>query len=692
MSTENEEMTLFERLGGAPSIEAVVDEFYRRVPADPLLAEFFVGVDMAKLRNQQIAFFTQATGGPQIYKGADMKRAHAHLKIKEMHFNKVAMHLIETLRHFEVPQEMIDEVIALVAPLAKEIIQTVEEPKKETIMTETTPKSTPPKAPVPPVRSAPTQDEVLERNLELTDLRGQIAAINKSQAVIEFNLDGTIITANDNFLGAMGYTLDEVKGKHHRIFVEAEYAKSPDYVQFWKTLGEGNFQSAEFKRLGKGGKEIWIQASYNPIFDQNGKPFKVVKFATDITEMFKQRAINVRYASMSENSPINIMFADKDLFIRYMNVASTKTLKTLEQLLPCKVDEMIGQNIDIFHKDPSYQRGVLADPAKNLPRKAHIQVGPETLDLLVSAIYDDKKQFLGSMVTWEVITQRLAAEKREKDLADSLKKTMDTVAKNSQSLSSAAEELSTVAQQMSSNSEETSVQSNTVAAATEQVSKSVETVASSSEEMSASVKEIAGNAAQAAKVATEAVRVAEETNKTINELGKSSLEIGKVIKVITSIAQQTNLLALNATIEAARAGEAGKGFAVVANEVKELAKQTAAATEDISQKIEAIQGNTKGAVDAISQITQVIGQINTIQTTIASAVEEQSATTREIARNSSEAAKGTQEIAKNIANVSIAAKSTTEGASNTLMAANELARLASELMKVVNDSGMATKK
>ena len=206
--------------------------------------------------------------------------------------------------------------------------------------------------------------------------------------------------------------------------------------------------------------------------------------------------------------------------------------------------------------------------------------------------------------------------------------------------------------------------------------------------MSASVHEIAKNANEATKVANDAVRVAGETNSTIAKLGVSSEEIGQVIKVITGIAQQTNLLALNATIEAARAGEAGKGFAVVANEVKELAKQTATATEDIGHKIEAIQNDTKGAISAITQISQVISRINDISTTIASAVEEQSATTNEIARNASEAARGSTEISRNISNVSIAAKNTSEGAMNTLSAATELSKLASDLKRVVEQAKM----
>lgn len=421
------------------------------------------------------------------------------------------------------------------------------------------------------------------------------------------------------------------------------------------------------------------------MFDTDGKPYKVIKFATEITDTVRQRIINSRYAGMAENSPINIMFADPDLRIQYMNPASTKTLGRLQHLLPIPVDKMVGQSIDLFHKNPAYQRGVLSDP-KNLPRQAKIEVGPETLDLLVSGIYDQDKKYLGSMVTWSIITEKLAQDRREKELSEGLKSTLGVVNQNAQAMAAAAEELTAVSQQMSSNSEETAAQSNVVASAAEQVSKNVATVATSAEEMSASVREIAKNANDAAKVATDAVKVASDTNKTVAKLGESSIEIGKVIKVITSIAQQTNLLALNATIEAARAGEAGKGFAVVANEVKELAKQTATATEDISQKIEAIQTDTKGAVTAIEEISSIIGKINDISNTIASAVEEQSATTSEIARNATEAAKGSTEISKNIANVSLAAKNTTEGANNTLSAATELSKLAADLKRVVDQA------
>jgi methyl-accepting chemotaxis protein len=247
--------------------------------------------------------------------------------------------------------------------------------------------------------------------------------------------------------------------------------------------------------------------------------------------------------------------------------------------------------------------------------------------------------------------------------------------------------LTSVSQQMGSNAKETSIKANAVAAAAEQVTQSMQSVGTASEEMTASIREIAKNAHEAAKVATSAVRSAESTHATMAKLGQSSAEIGEVVKVITSIAQQTNLLALNATIEAARAGEAGKGFAVVANEVKELAKETAKATEGISRKIELIQANTSGAIETISQIGGIIAQINDISNTIASAVEEQAATTNEIARNVAEAVRGSAQVTENITAVATAAKSTTSGAAGTQQEAEELAQMAAGLQKLVGRAG-----
>jgi methyl-accepting chemotaxis protein len=510
--------------------------------------------------------------------------------------------------------------------------------------------------------------DITKSELQSADYRGQLEAISKVQAVIEFDLDGTIRTANDNFLATLGYRLDEIQGKHHSMFVESDYRSSAEYRRFWEDLAAGKANASRFKRIGRGGKEIWIQASYNPIFDMDGRPFKVVKYATDITEAVKQEQINIRFAGMVENTPAGLMFADRSHVIRYVNPQVQKVLSAVESYLPVRVSQLVGSSMEVFEKSPNQLRRLLEDPAK-LPNRSVVNMGSFAIELVLSAIYDSSGHHIGSMAAWTDITQKV--------------ETSQTLERNAESLAAASEELSAVAKQMTANSDETTKQSAIVSTATEQVTSNVSSVAAAAEEMSATVREIAKNASEAAKVATAAVRAADETNKTVAELGGSSVEIGKVIKVITSIAQQTNLLALNATIEAARAGEAGKGFAVVANEVKELAKQTAAATEDISQKIEAIQNNTKGAVTAIRQIGEIIGQINDFQNTIASAVEEQAATTNEIARNASEAAKSSQAIAGNINAVTTAARNTSEGAANTLSSAEELARLAGELRALI---------
>jgi len=454
-----------------------------------------------------------------------------------------------------------------------------------------------------------------------------------------------------------------------------------------------------------------------------------------VKELEAQQREAVKLQQMIDNAPINVMYCDKDFVIRYANETSKRTLQGLEKYLPIRVADLVGSSVDVFHKNPGHQRRMLSDP-RNLPHRAQIQLGPETLSLLVSAILDPQGEYIGPMLTWEVITEKLAAEKREaesmrreKEQAEELRRKVDLlldvvnaasrgdltrevevqgedalgrmgvglaklittmrtsvsgIASNATALGAASEELSAVSKQMAANADETTQQANVVSAATEEVNRNVQTVATGAEEMSASIREIAKNASEAARVATTAVRVAETTNSVVAKLGDSSADIGKVIKVITSIAQQTNLLALNATIEAARAGEAGKGFAVVANEVKELAKETAKATEDISQKIETIQTDTRSAVGAIAQISQIINQINDIQTTIAGAVEEQTATTNEITRNVSDAARGSGEIAQNITGVARAASQTSSGASDTERASTELSRMAAELQRMVS--------
>ncbi|MBN9420163.1 MAG: GAF domain-containing protein [Candidatus Eremiobacteraeota bacterium] len=442
-----------------------------------------------------------------------------------------------------------------------------------------------------------------------------------------------------------------------------------------------------------------------------------------------------RIYSMMENAPVAIMACDLDLNITYMNPATRSTLKKIEQHLPVRVEQMMGMSIDIFHRHPEHQRKILRDP-RNLPHHAKITVADETMDLTINAMLDDKGQYIGPMLTWELITSKVRAEEAERqrlererkdaeELAAKVDSILSTVTANAAgdltreievlgddpigqvgrglsklvhdlrdslrdirhnvlTVSSAAEQLTATSKQMQTNSGESSSQAISASSAGEQVNQNIQMVASASEEMTASIREIAKSAHQAARVSTSAVEVANATNQTISKLGDSSLEIGKVIKVISSIAQQTNLLALNATIEAARAGEAGRGFAVVANEVKELAKETAKATEDITHKIEAIQSDSTGAVQAIASITQIIHEISDIANTIAGAVEQQSATTSEISRSVSEAAKGSGEISHAIAQVATAAENSRMGADETLQAAQSLSQLAGQLQAMIS--------
>jgi methyl-accepting chemotaxis protein len=453
-------------------------------------------------------------------------------------------------------------------------------------------------------------------------------------------------------------SVDEIIGANIDVF-----HKTPEHQR--KLLADpANLPHQATIQLGEDYLDLLVTANVSSDGEYLG-PMVTWSVVTEKVKMEEQQQI---LQTMVDNMPINAIVANKNLEITYQNPESYKTLKSLQHLLPISVDEIVGANIDIFHKAPEHQRKLLSDPA-NLPHSARIQLGDDYLDLLVNPMMNKNGDYLGPMVTWAVATGKVK-------VADDFERDIKGVV---QIVTAAATEMQASSKSLADTSETTARQSQVVASASEEATKNVETVSSAAEELTASISEIARRVMEQSDMTSQAVEEADKTNVTIEELQVSSEEIGQVIKVITSIAQQTNLLALNATIEAARAGEAGKGFAVVANEVKELARQTAKATEEISQKISAIQSATGGANEAIQSIRERIGTINEISTTIASAVEEQTAATNEISRNVNEAARGTMEVTENITGVSRAAEEAGKGAGDIMAAADGLAEESSRL-------------
>lgn len=419
--------------------------------------------------------------------------------------------------------------------------------------------------------SRPSGASCVELQHQLDQALAKIAAIDQSNAVIEFALDGTILEANQNFLEVMGYTREEIVGQNHQIFVDPQYAQSEQYRDFWELLRSGKFHSQRFRRYGKGGKEIFIQATYNPVFGLDGKPEKVIKIATDVTAEVHLQKESERLMHMVECLPINLMFADNDLIIRYINPASYRTFESLAHLLPVPVNQIVGSSIDLFHKDPAHQRRQIADRA-SLPVKATFSLGEEVVNLEAAAIDDRNGKPMGIMATWAVVTEH--ARVRE-----------------------GIGSLGTVGQ----------------------------AVASNVRDMGAAITEISENIGRTATLALTAEEKSRDAGTTIAALGESSVEIDEVVTLIRDLAEQTNLLALNATIEAARAGEAGRGFAVVASEVKSLATGTHQATETIAERVGRIRSSIDDVVESTNQISQSIQEVSGNTTEVAAAIEEQSA-------------------------------------------------------------------
>ena len=354
-------------------------------------------------------------------------------------------------------------------------------------------------------------------------------------------------------------------------------------------------------------------------------------------EFSKALEESARLLQMIETMPVNVMLLNpSDCTITYVNQTSKTTLTPMQSLLACPVDDMVGQCVDIFFKNPADQRKILSDP-KNLPHKDQVTLGDETLDFNVSAVTDTDGNYTGAMLVWEVVTQRV-------QFAGQVKAVVEAVASSSTEMQSTAEFMAATA-------EETNNRASAVAAA--------------SEELTSSVNEISQQVTRSATIAGGAVEEADRSNAMVRGLAEAADKIGEVVSLINDIASQTNLLALNATIEAARAGDAGKGFAVVAAEVKNLANQTAKATEDIGAQVTSIQGATQDAVSAIQGIGKTIGEISEIATTIASAVEEQTA--------------ATQEVTGNITGVTQASGDTGQAANQVLESANELSMQGEQL-------------
>lgn len=428
----------------------------------------------------------------------------------------------------------------------------------------------------------------------------QIAAIGRSQAVIEFEMDGTIITANENFLGAMGYTLDEVKGQHHRMFVEPTDAQSIEYKTFWEKLGRGEYDAGEYKRLGKGEKEVWIQASYNPIFDMNGKPFKVVKYATDVTQR--------KLISANLNGQVNAISRVQAVIEFNLDSRIINANQNFLDAMGYTLDEIKGKPHSLFvdaeTRDSAEYKNFWDRLRQGNPdARVYKRIGKGGREVYIQASYNPILDMNGKPFKVVKYATEVTELMRTVDLTETTNQQMQSVA-------AAIEEMS---------------------ASVAEISRNMENSKSSTDDISAKI--LASGKASEGLIAT-----------------MGSME--NVVGLIRDIAEQVNLLALNATIEAARAGDAGKGFAVVATEVKNLANQTSQATDDIAEKILSVQKLSSEVASSISEIITAASSVSEYVNNSAIAVNQQSSVTEEISVNVQMTSRSISEISERIQKLS----------------------------------------
>jgi methyl-accepting chemotaxis protein len=407
--------------------------------------------------------------------------------------------------------------------------------------------------------------DITAQKMANANFEGMVSAVDKSQATIEFELDGTIITANENFLKTMGYVLAEVKGKHHSMCVEPEYAASNDYKLFWEKLRRGEYDAAQYKRVGKGGKEVWIQASYNPILDMNGRPFKVVKFASDITAQVKASQMLQLAVEQAQNVTMKAMAGD------------------------------FSQRIPLEGKEGAIRN--LADAMNSMSEN-------------IGTVMEDMVGMMSALADGD-LTRRIDAEYQGTfgTLKDSANATAVKLSETVSEITASAKEVANAAAEISTSTTDLSQRTEEQAAGLEETSASME-------EISATVKKNAENAGQAnaltagaAEVADKGGAVVAQAVEAMSRIEGSSSKIADIIGVIDEIARQTNLLALNAAVEAARAGDAGRGFAVVASEVRSLAQRSSQAAKDIKDLITNSSTQVKEGVDLVNRAGQSLNEI-----------------------------------------------------------------------------------